>query len=383
MPRKRNGIWYVDVRLKNPLTGQSKRYRPSLGPTVASRRMAVQAEREFVLNMERKWAKQLATAGQPKRRSAAFSGFARFWLDNYVKVELKPSTIKNYEHYLRSYLVPAFQDADLRDIDRLMVEECRANLLRGGLSARSVNVAMAMLSSCFSASVRWNYAETNPVTGLKRLRSPPATINIYDRVQTDRFLRVCREEEPDLLLFVLLGFRAGLRSGEIHGLRVQDVDVDRGRIWVNQSIAHGHTVATTTKSGRGRAISMLNDLREELRVRIADRTDGLVLEESDLYTQSLNSFRAAFERVAAAAGLHRLRFHDMRHSFASQLAMAGAPIASIQKLLGHADIRTTMIYAHLSPAFNDTVIQLLTHEPEPQSGHTLVTQQPGETHESE
>jgi integrase len=156
-------------------------------------------------------------------------------------------------------------------------------------------------------------------------------------------------------LIVLLGGDAGLRCGEIMGLRWTDVDTRKRQIRVEQSDWKGHV--TSTKGGRLRYVPMTTRLAVALQAhrhlrhaRVLCRDNGVPLTQKIVRAHVARATR----RAQVKDGVHILR-----HTFCSHLAMRGAPARAIQELAGHTDLSTTQRYMHLSPAALEGAIQLL------------------------
>jgi integrase len=152
--------------------------------------------------------------------------------------------------------------------------------------------------------------------------------------------------EPEWRACILLGLRAGLRLGELLALRWSDVDLDGGRVVVRRALARD--VVGTPKSGRSREVPLARQAVEALRGHPRFLHSDLVFcDERGMYSKG--KAKCPLWRACDKAGLERLGWHVLRHSFASHLVMRGAPLKTVQELLGHSDIRMTMRYAHLSP----------------------------------
>lgn len=380
MPFQRNGIWYADFRAVNPKTGVLERFRPSLGREVTSRRQAVDRERELREELRREArktpAQRAAERDEPVR--AAFSGFARLWLDTHVRVKRKPSVFRRYESICRVHLVPFFGDAQLSSIDVLRVEQltawasARAHPDTGErLKPKTVNEIVGCLSSMLSAAVRWKYLRANPCEGVERLALPPEArrFAFYTAEQSEAFLARAAELVPEWYPLFLVGFRTGLRLGELFALEWGDVDVVSGVLHIRRSHHRGET--TTPKSGKERTVDLAPSAAAMLR-QIRHLRGPLVFCAHDGSHLNRDMLKHPWERVIAAAGLPRIRPHDMRHSFASQLVIRGVPLRAVQELLGHATIQMTERYAHLAPGATRAHVAMLDHTVSG-SGHILVT----------
>jgi integrase len=384
MPRQRNGIWYADFREINPKTGVLERFRPSLGRDVTSRRQALERERELREDLRREArkpaAQRAAERDEPPR--AAFSGFARLWLDTHVRVKRKPSVFRRYDSICKVHLVPYFRDEQLTAIDALRVEQLMAWATErthpdtgNKLKPKTVNEIVGCLSSMLSTAVRWKYLKANPCEGLERLALPPEarTFRFYTAEQSEAFLAKAAELVPEWYPLFLVGFRTGLRLGELFALEWGDVDLVTGALQVRRSHHRGET--TMPKSGKERSVDMAPSVVTMLK-SCRHMRGPLVFCAHDGTHLNRDMLKHPWERVTLAAGLPRIRPHDMRHSFASQLVIRGVPLRAVQQLLGHATIQMTERYAHLAPGATRAHVALLDCS-DSGSGHNLVT--PGTT----
>lgn len=140
----------------------------------------------------------------------------------------------------------------------------------------------------------------------------------------------------------------GLRQGELLALRWDDIDWNVRRVHARRSLGIDGT-AKATKSGKVRSVPMSQKVAAALdglsqRERLSG-ADDLVFPSWDGTPQYHGDVRARFKSALTAAGLKAIRFHDLRHTFGT-LAAQTLPITTVQKLMGHADISTTLVYSH-------------------------------------
>jgi integrase len=147
-----------------------------------------------------------------------------------------------------------------------------------------------------------------------------------------------------------------LRIGELRALRWQDVDQVAGRLVVRLNVVNG--IVGTPKSGHAREIALGNEVRTALKAHRHLR-GPLVFCDLAGRVLTVGEPRYAMERICKRAGLRQIGWHVLRHSFASHLAMRGAPLKAIQELLGHATIQMTMRYSHLAPEVAREAVRLL------------------------
>lgn len=144
--------------------------------------------------------------------------------------------------------------------------------------------------------------------------------------------------------------RKGMRQGEILNLKWDDVDLQNGMIYIKNS-----------KSGKLREIPIHPELLDYL--GSANRVGPYVFaDENGMPYSRYGKLRHEFENALKRAGIRNFRFHDLRHTFASELAMRGVDLRTIQDYLGHSTLRMTERYAHLLPNHKKFSIQLLSRE---------------------
>ncbi len=163
-------------------------------------------------------------------------------------------------------------------------------------------------------------------------------------------------------LIVLMAGTTGLRQSELLGLRWRDVDVRAQRVRVrNAWVRYEHSGEGKSDLSTKRSVSMTDRLVAELkkwrlRTVYGDEED-LVFAHPELGVPlDRTKVTRKFQAACGEAGVRRIRFQDLRHTFATTLAAAGVPLRTIQEYLGHADLKTTQIYAHYAPSTHEVEI---------------------------
>jgi len=354
--RFRDGCWYADLHYLDPKTGRTKRRQLSAGP---------KANEKTAQKLGWKWLHELELAGKLFDNQTAdaipFSGFAEKFLEQYVLVHNKPSGYRNAECALRVHWVPAFKNLDIREINAEMIERCVARMKARGLKDKSIKNYLAVLGKLFNKAIDWDYLEKNPLRKVTKLKMEPRKFAFWDEQQTRAFLETAKEYRPDLYPLYLTALMTGMRLGELCGLQWGDVDFVKKNIIVRNNYVRGHL--GTPKSGKDRTIPLHPQLAKVLKANGHLKGD-FVFCRDDGTPHHVNDFRKPFFWLTKKAGLPRIRFHDLRHSFASQLVMNGNPLKVVQELLGHGSIQMTEIYSHLSPnVHQDAIKTLLADEP--------------------
>lgn len=241
----------------------------------------------------------------------------------------------------------------LAEVTPSRIAEARDGLRRGeGPTGQEVSLAtcnryLAALSHVFTMAVKeFGWSSENPVSKVRRLREPRGRVRFLDEDERERLLASCRNS-PDRRLFalVLLAIATGARQGELLALRWRDVDLARG-----VAIAHH------TKNRERRVLPLA-----EPAVRALEELGRVRRVDSDLVFAGRRNGKALFPKKAfaaalAEAGIEDFRFHDLRHTAASYLAMSGATLAEIAEVLGHKTLSMVKRYAHLSDAHTASVV---------------------------
>ncbi len=223
------------------------------------------------------------------------------------------------------------------DVTPALIVEARDELARS-VAPATVNRHLSALSRVFSLGRReWGWAETNPVSAVSRRQEPRGRERFLSEAEAETLLVACAANR-ELRAYVLLALTTAARLGELEKLRWKDVDLERGVVQFRD-----------TKNRESRSVPLSARAAEVLaelgRVR---RFDGQVLDRFP---------RLAWERARAAAGLDGFRFHDLRHTAASWLAMSGATTAELASILGHRTLLMVKRYAHFSQEHHRPVLE--------------------------
>ncbi len=272
-------------------------------------------------------------------------------------LERKPSTVADYGYILRRHLGPFF---DAKGIDRITPDEIVAYMAakaRDGLATKTVSNHLNFAHGLFSFAVRRGWATNNPVAVVDRPRvsAPNPDIHYLVPEELEALLRAVPDDAlgPTERALYLTAAMTGLRQGELVALRWRDVDWAAGVVRVRRNYTRGHW--GTPKSRRSsRAVPMADRLAGELdrhfKASRWQHDDDLVFGHPVLGTVlDASKLRKRFGNSIKRAGVRRVRFHDLRHTFGTRMAAAGAPLRSIMEWMGHRDFSTTLVYADFAP----------------------------------
>jgi len=238
-------------------------------------------------------------------------------------------------------------DYTLADCTPALIAEARDKLALERGPATVVRY-LAVLSHAFTVAAKeWGWIESNPCLKVRKPTEPRGRVRFLSDSEREGLLRECRTSKNLWLhTAVVVALSTGMRKGELMGLTWKDVDLQAGRI-----------VLQETKNGERRVVplagSALALLKEHTKVRRLD-TDLLF---PGARKDTPIDLRTPFENALKRAGIEDFRWHDLRHSTASYLAMNGASLAEIAEVLGHKTLNMVKRYAHLSEAHTAGVVE--------------------------
>ncbi|MBI2061982.1 MAG: tyrosine-type recombinase/integrase [Nitrospirae bacterium] len=209
--------------------------------------------------------------------------------------------------------------------------------LDAGKAPDTVNRELTTLKHLFTKAVEWGELESSVAHKVKPLKRPPGRLRYLTLEKGKTLLAECRaSSSPHLYAVVLTAMHTGARRGELLSMTWEQVDSTNRAIKI-----------IGTKNGTVRVVPMTNEVKECLSSLPHHIKAGLVFfnKSGKEYLDFKKGFHAAMKR----AGIEGFRFHDLRHTYASWLAINGVDILTIKELLGHKEIKMTLRYAHLSP----------------------------------
>lgn len=289
--------------------------------------------------------------------SLRFREAANEWLENHARPRKAPGTIAENESLLTQDLIPAFGGMKLGDITPQHIDDLVLKL-RKDKSNASVNRRLELIRSIFNYHIRRRNVLFSPMAGVAFLKVDPKPMKFWTLEEGRSFLEHAKAKyegtpQGHIYLLYMLALNTGMRFGELLALKWSAVDLSARLIMVCRTICH-HTlqVRETTKGRRIRHVPINDSLYGLLKAAKARRgdvewvlhTNGALLDENNIRSRH-------WKKDIKESGVSRIRFHDLRHTYASHFLMNGGELFKLQAILGHADIRTTMNYSHFSKAY--------------------------------
>jgi integrase len=373
--RKKQGQWFVFINHN----GQRK--AKCIGE---SRAAALQVKRV----LEAKLALgDIGIFREAPSRTPTFGEYVGLWLKDHARLACKTSTIDGYESVLRQHLRPRFAPKRLDEIKRNDIKSLIADMIEKKLTRSTIRNTLSVLRSIFEQAIDDGLLESNPAASLGRYTRTAKTSEekgiALTKSEVDKFLNTAKRDCPEYHPLFLLAARAGLRRGELVAIQWGDIEFGRNEKDRNRFILVRHNYVrrehTTTKSKKTRRVDMSRELRGALikmrdaRLAAADPTgkadistelvfsspDGRILDPDNLYHR-------LFIPVLKASGIRKIRLHDLRHTFGSQLIQSGASIVYVKEQMGHSSIQVTVdTYGHLVPGAQISYVDRLDEKPSP------------------
>lgn len=360
MSKRANGEGSVYQRKDGRWTGATYVLRPDGGRTRRQVYGSTRAEvagklRELIASTER---------GIPMAGSTwTVETYSEYWLTN-ASSTLRPATLSNYGWVLRKYIIPTVGDVRLERLTPAHVRKLHGAVQSVGVSARTIQLTHAVLRSMLSEAVREEVISRNVGTLVRPPRLEKSERRPWSAEDVARFRTISIGHRLHTLFE--LAYSVGLRRGELLGLRWSDVDLDGHLLHVRQTMQrlgsdHGRVFGPPKSARSRRSVPVPDSVARSLQLhrasqsaelRVTDRSNELDL----VFTTSVgtpiepSNLRRDFESLIVAAGVPRIRFHDLRHTCASLLFDRGVPPRVVMDLLGHSTLSiTTDLYAHVMP----------------------------------
>ena len=285
-----------------------------------------------------------------------FSKAAEEWITNHAEIKKQPKPVATDKQMLKDNLLPHMGSMAITDISPEVVEALILKILKKGNSKSTVNKNLELLRTILNYNIKRRRILYNAVSIVGLFKQQIPEFDYWEMQESRQFLSYVETKYfatgNDLKPLYMLALNAGMRLGEILGLAWSNVDFKRRLITVRRSYdSHQQCIKDTTKGFKSRYVPMNPDLIDELSSMKHKDNNDLVFSTISGNPKDCSNVYHYFRRDCEEAGVRKIRFHDLRHTFASHFMMNGGSIFELQILLGHSDIKTTMRYAHFSKSY--------------------------------
>jgi integrase len=294
----------------------------------------------------------------PSKKMPIFSEIADLWLEN-KKRDVREHTFDAYECHVRNNLKPYFGPMKISDIRFETVEGFMAKESTRGASTAHMKKSMVLLGGIMKYAIRKRLIDFNPldVVDKPKGRSRYKTSDEMDIYKPDEIR--CFLDNVDgekYKTFFLLAVMSGARQGELIGLQWQDVDWHNSQIYIRRTYQRGKFFEPKSATSRRRidlGPTVIKSLKKWKLACPPTELDLVFPSDAGTPLDHYNLVRRHYEPALRRAGLRRIKFHGLRHSYASMLIEAGEHPKYIQNQMGHSSINVTMdTYGHLMKSAN-------------------------------
>ena len=285
------------------------------------------------------------------------------WFENVCKIKVRASSHQTYRGYIDHHIAPYIGDIPLEklstmDLQKLYrklmtkgrVERIEAEKQSKGLSAKTVRNINQVISSAMDFAVAQKIISVNPCKAVALPKVEHKEMKTIPAEQLQAFLNEAKETGVYEMYYIELA--TGLRRGELLGLKWQDIDWKNGIIKVRRQIARadGEIVEAPLKTKNSyRAVTISQQAIEVLKAQKAKTNDEYVFASPNGGPISPDSVNNMLNRMLARAGIPKVRFHDLRHTFATIALQNGVDIKTVSGMLGHFSAGFTLdTYAHVT-----------------------------------
>ncbi len=295
-------------------------------------------------SQDKKTAERLLAELELKRDRGELTFLRNIPIDKYIEEYLEYSkankTFSSYQRdtiSLKKHLFPFLEHYNIRMLQRIgtaILEKYQIVRLKE-VKPATINKEFTTIKHFFNKAIEKNYLKANPAKGIKAIKSQQKFPRYLSKEKIQTLLDTAQGDMEEILITFL---NTGMRRGELTNLQWEDVHLKSRRI----------TIQGQTKSKRPRFIPINDSLLEVLQKRLKSQNSPYVFPTRTGKPKDGHSLLRDIKLVYKKAGIEG-NLHLLRHTFASHLIMSGVDLATVRELLGHSDIKTTMIYSHLAP----------------------------------
>lgn len=349
--KKEGSSWYFVAELGvDPLTGKRKRKKQRGFKTKKDAEKALALIEAEVFK---------GTYFEPS--SIHFKDHLYEWF-KVKKNSINIQTAQVYENYLNNRIIPVLGHVQLSQLTPMLLQNYVSNLKEEGLASATIKKIYNIIKGSLDYAVNMELLPSNPAKKIQLPKDKKKEMKVWDIDEIRAFLKIASKDR--LYPAFHLAITTGMRRGEILGLRWKDVDLDKGILYVRQTLSKdGKRFLSGAKTESSvRSIKLSNETIAVLRkhkARVAkeklqlgpDYVDyDLVVCTSKGTPVNPENLKKTYERLIKEADVPKIRFHDLRHTHATMLLAQGVHAKVISERLGHSNIKITLdTYSHVLP----------------------------------
>ena len=293
-----------------------------------------------------------------------YSTWLADWMENYVIPSAKPKTVSTYYGIIENHIKPTIGEKSIEELSPLDIQRMLTTLLvqgnlrtGGGLSTGTVNLIISVIQSSLRSADELAISENTLWKRIKRPRTRERHISCFSRDEQMLIERAAKSSKDSSLFGVKLCLYTGLRLGELLALEWDDIDLERGELFVNKTCHDRYA-----KSGYERVVSTPKTATSQRTIPIPDGMCKLLRRERRISTSRyvisdpsgdgvrVRTYQRRFQMLQKSIGIAPHGFHSLRHTFATRALECGMDVKTLSEILGHANTAITLNrYVHSLP----------------------------------
>jgi integrase len=353
--KKEGSSWYFVAELgTDPLTGKRKRKKQRGFKTKKDAEKALALVEAEVYK---------GTFFEPS--SISLTVHLQDWFKS-KRTSVSIQTADTYEAYMRNRIIPYIGHVQLSQLTPALLQNFVNDLKEEGLASSSIKKVYNIIKGSLDYAVNMELIPSNPITKIHLPKDPKKEMSVWEVNEITTFLKVAIKDRSYPAF--QLAISTGMRRGEILGLRWKDVDLEKGMLYIRQTLSKdGKQFLKGAKTEASiRSIKLSNDtivlLRKQKTVVGKEKLScGADYVDNDLIICTAKgtpinpeNLKRTFQRLIKEADVPSIRFHDLRHTHATMLLASGINPKVISERLGHSNIKTTLdIYSHVLPSMQE------------------------------
>ena len=284
------------------------------------------------------------------------------WLEKFQKEHIKARTYNRYQGLIEMHIVPALGDQDISILSRREIQNFLINQKRDGnmrsketLSATSTNMMLSLLNLAFEYACDMEYIKENPCIRIRRARADTKKVEAFSTDEQRAVEAEIAKSGDRRLHGIILCLYTGLRLGELIALTWSDIDFKLGTLKVTKTAYRAQNeygiwnlcIDTPKTESSERLIPLPKYITDMLSQDRNVAKTPYIVENKKAERMSIRSYQYLFERLTEKAGVRKLNFHALRHTFATRALECGMDIKTLSELMGHKNASITLNrYAH-------------------------------------
>lgn len=285
------------------------------------------------------------------------------WIETFCKIGVKPSTYENHKNAFRIYILPVIGKTKLAE---LSVSQCMAVISgaeKHNLSPQTIKNIKVSLQTCLQKAVDEGILSSNPAKKVKLPKHLPTEMKTLSASEVATLLETAKE--CDMYEFYYLLVTTGIRKGEILALEWSDFNPDNNTISINKTLSrvNGKYVPSAPKTASSSRLIKISDKCTQILLELNAKSNS---DCKIMFPNSIGGYRCPshegerLHKILEKGGLPRIRFHDLRHTFATLSLENGVDVKTVSHILGHTDAGFTMnTYMHVTDTMQQNVAKTI------------------------